>query len=77
MVEQTAKAEVRVVDDTADHRKVFGILLESDGYFVTECSSGIEALTALEAINVDRSEHARRRWVLTDPNEVVIHMAHV
>jgi CheY-like chemotaxis protein len=56
MVEQMAEAKERVilvVDDNSDHRKGFRILLESGGYFVTECSSGKEALTALETISVD------------------------
>jgi CheY-like chemotaxis protein len=56
VVEQMAEARERiilVVDDNADHRKGFRILLESAGYFVTECSSGKEALTALETISVD------------------------
>jgi CheY-like chemotaxis protein len=56
MVEQMAEAKERVilvVDDNADHRKAFRIVLESVGYFVTECSSGKEALTALETISVD------------------------
>jgi len=44
---------ILVVDDNADHRKGFRILLESAGYFVTECGSGKEALTALETISVD------------------------
>jgi CheY-like chemotaxis protein len=56
MVEQMAEAKERVilvVDDNADHRKAFRILLESGGYVVTECGSGKEALTALETISVD------------------------
>jgi|HubBroStandDraft_4_1064222.scaffolds.fasta_scaffold1058481_2 CheY-like chemotaxis protein len=44
---------ILVVDDNADHRKAFRVLLESGGYFVTECSSGKEALKALETIGVD------------------------
>jgi CheY-like chemotaxis protein len=56
MVEQMAEAKERVilvVDDNADHRKAFRIVLESGGYFVTESNSGKEALTALETISVD------------------------
>jgi CheY-like chemotaxis protein len=56
MVEQMAEAKERVilvVDDNSDHRKGFRILLESAGYFVTECNSGKEALAALETISVD------------------------
>jgi two-component system invasion response regulator UvrY len=56
MVEQMAEAKesvILVVDDNADHRKAFRILLESGGYVVTECGSGKEALTALETISVD------------------------
>ena len=44
---------ILVVDDNADHRKAFRIVLESGGYFVTECSSGKEALAALETTKVD------------------------
>jgi CheY-like chemotaxis protein len=56
MVEQMAETRERVilvVDDNSDHRKGFRILLERGGYFVVECSSGKEALKALETISVD------------------------
>jgi CheY-like chemotaxis protein len=44
---------ILVVDDNADHRKGFRILLESGGFLVIERSSGREALKALETISVD------------------------
>jgi len=56
MVEQMAEAKERVilvVDDNADHRKAFRIMLESAGYSVVECNSGKDALTALEKTKFD------------------------
>ena len=44
---------ILVVDDNADHRKAFRIMLESAGYSVVECNSGKDALTALEKTKFD------------------------
>jgi CheY-like chemotaxis protein len=50
---ETRERVIFVVDDNADHRRGFRVLLESGGYSVVECKSGKEALTALAKKNFD------------------------
>ena len=44
----TKEQSILVVDDNPDDRKLFRRMLENAGYSVVECSSGKEALTAVE-----------------------------
>jgi CheY-like chemotaxis protein len=45
---ETKEQSILVVDDNSDDRKLFRRMLENAGYSVVECSSGKEALTAVE-----------------------------
>jgi CheY-like chemotaxis protein len=45
---ETKEQSILVVDDNPDDRKLFRRMLENAGYSVVECSSGKEALTAVE-----------------------------
>jgi CheY-like chemotaxis protein len=48
MMAETMDQSILVVDDNPDDRKLFRRMLENAGYSVVECSSGKEALTAVE-----------------------------
>jgi two-component system, OmpR family, response regulator VicR len=55
-VKSVAKTKVQcilVVDDNPDDRELFRRILEKDGYFVVECSSGKEALAAVEKVRFE------------------------